>query len=149
MFGLKTAKDRRIEDLERRNEELRKIVDEHREAKCKYKQELDETKTALAEEQAKTRFSVFANENGLMPCESLACKLCNKAVWHEGRIAGCSKGIQCESFKPKEQVAPVVTNTDIQLANAARLAMYLDTAQTGCWTVHNSYPTNLSQLLRY
>lgn len=103
LFG----KARRIRELEQENEFLRKENFEQRQQLAEAAVSLKKTLDDLNRKSAEVRRSAFAEEIGLLPCESPACKFCGNAVWYgdaDGRhIAGCKKGIQCADFEEREK----------------------------------------------
>lgn len=109
----KTQKDKLIEKLKADKKYLEERVQSLTESNAHAKEILDNANSKLEEAlkkyeelAAKERRLVFAQEKGLLPCESPACAECKHAVWYsdtDGRhIAGCSKGIQCADFEQKE-----------------------------------------------
>lgn len=113
-----SKKDRKIRELQEENERLQKEYLEQLDRNNKLSETLEGAVAKLEKEVAKDRRSAFAQEIGLLPCESPACEYCKNAVWYsdkDGRhIAGCRKGIQCADFveaePQKEASAPVSVN---------------------------------------
>lgn len=102
-----SKKDRKIRELQEENERLNKDYLEQLNRNNELSEALTGVVAELEKEAAKDRRSAFAQEIGLLPCESPACEYCKNAVWHSDKdgqhIAGCRKGIQCADF---EQVEP-------------------------------------------
>lgn len=98
-----SKKDRRIRELEKANEYLTEQLNEERERLKECGEALKEASELLEKEVSKDRRSAFAQEIGLLPCESPACQYCKNAVWYSGKdgrhIAGCRKGIRCADFE--------------------------------------------------
>lgn len=109
MFRFESRKDRQIRELEKANEYLTEQLDKERERLKECGEALKKASELLEKEVSKDRRSAFAQEIGLLPCESPACAQCKHAVWTSGadgrHIAGCSKGLKCADFE-QTQDAP-------------------------------------------
>ncbi len=86
-------------------QELTEEVDRLRKERDSLKINVKTLEEELTLERRKTSMSVFAQEKGLIPCESPVCQICKHIVWYHGEIAGCAKGITCTDF---EQSPPVL-----------------------------------------
>lgn len=115
MFRFESKKDRQIRELRKLTDSLEKDYMEQLDKTAELSRKLKAVTNELEKEKSKDRRSAFAEEVGLLPCESPACAQCKRAVWTSGadgrHIAGCSKGIKCADFeqtqKDADTLAPV------------------------------------------
>ncbi len=109
MFHFETKKDCQIRELRELTDRLQKDYLEQLDENAELSRKLKATANELEAEKSKSRRSAFAEEVGLLPCESPACAQCKRAVWISGadgrHIAGCSKGLKCADFE-RTQDAP-------------------------------------------
>ncbi len=109
MFRFESKKDRQIRELRELTDRLEKDYLEQLDKTAELSRKLEAVTNELEKEKSKDRRSAFAEEAGLLPCESPACAQCKRAVWTSGadgrHIAGCSKGIKCADFEQTQQDA--------------------------------------------